>query len=68
MLYMKDKMGNFVGRGNTVMFCVNNKLRYGVIDKVCPNKVAIKFLYAKSFEHKVYIDHSNVVSYDVKGE
>lgn len=64
MLYIKDKMGNFVGRGNAVMFCSNNKLRYGIIDKVCPSKVVVKYLYATSLERKVYVDHSNVVSYE----
>lgn len=63
MLYIKDITQKFITKGDLVVFCTNNNLKTGVVTKVCPEKVAIK--YAKGMrEHETYVKHSNVVKWE----
>lgn len=65
MLYIKDINGNFIGKDDRVLFCMNNKLHIGYLYKICLQKVAIKYMFANRYERKAYVDHNKVVKAEV---
>lgn len=61
MLYIKDIIGEFIGKGDFVVFCMNNRLKTGIVTKICPEKVAVEYTYGNVRPRKVYVNHANVI-------